>query len=301
LGTESFPHWAYAFWDATRRLPYVIGDFVWAAIDYLGEGGVGQVTLDGSLDFFAPYPYHLANCGDFDICGFKRPQSYFRDILWGVRSDPWIGVLDPQHYGKPIKFKPWGWEPVIDSWTFPGWEGRPTRVEVYCADEEVELLINGVSMGRKPTGAASQNKAVFDLVYEPGVVEAVGYSGGQATGKTSIQTASQPVALRLAPDRLVIDHEWGDLAYITAEIVDADGRVVKYADSEVIFEIAGAGDLAAVGTANPTSEELYVGNRRQAYEGRLIAVVRSNGQSGEITLTVCADGLASATARIAAV
>ena len=117
-------------------------------------------------------------------------------------------------------------------------------------------------------------------------------------GKTSLQTTSRPVALRLAPDRPVIHCQWGDLAYVTVEIVDADGRVVRYTDPEVVFEIAGVGDLVAVGTANPVSEELYVGNRRHAYQGRLMAVVRSNGQAGEITLTASAEGLTSAQARI---
>jgi beta-galactosidase len=124
-GTETFPHWAFDFWDATRRLPYLIGDFVWTSIDYLGESGIGKVSFEGPMSFASPYPYHIATCGDIDICGFKRPQSYYRDLLWGVRSAPFIAVLDPQHYGKNISFNPWGWEPVIDSWTVPGWEGKP--------------------------------------------------------------------------------------------------------------------------------------------------------------------------------
>ena len=144
----------------------MIGDFVWTAIDYLGESGIGQVSYDGSMQFAAQHPYHLANCGDFDICGFKRPQSYYRDLLWGVRKAPYIGVLDPQHFGKKILFNPWGWEPVIDSWDFPGWEGMPTRVDIYSADDEVELLINGVSAGRAPAGAANKNKATFEVTYD---------------------------------------------------------------------------------------------------------------------------------------
>jgi beta-galactosidase len=302
-GTETFPHQAFAFWESTRRLPNVIGDFVWTSLDYLGESGIGKPTFDAPVDLFSgrdPWPFHLAHCGDIDICGFKRPQSHFRDILWGVRSEPWIGVLDPQHYGRKVSFSPWGWEPVIDSWTFQGWEGKPARVEVYCRDEEVELRINGVSVGRKPAGAASQNKAVFEVVYEPGAIEAVGYTGGQATGKTSLQTSSRPAALRLAPDRPVIHHQWGDLAYVTVEVVGAEGRVVSYADPEVELEMAGVGDLVAVGAANPVSEELYVGASRRAYQGRLMAVVRSNGQPGEIALSACAEGLISAHTRIQA-
>jgi beta-galactosidase len=299
-GTETFPHWAFAFWDATQRLPYVIGDFVWTSIDYLGEAGIGQVNYDGGMPFAAPYPYHLANCGDIDICGFKRPQSYFRDLLWDVRTDPYIGVLPPQHHGKTITFNPWGWEPVCDSWTFPGWEGKPTQIEVYCADDEVELWINGVSAGRKPAGAGHQNKAVFEVTYEPGEIVAVGYAGGQEAGRTRLQTASEPAALRLTPDRSKLGAAFGDLAYITVEVIDQEGIVVKHAEHTVSFEVSGAGDLIAVGTANPLSEELYTGPQRKAYEGRLMAVVRTIGQVGEIVVRAQAEGLTAAETRLQA-
>jgi beta-galactosidase len=299
-GTETWPHQAFAFWDATSKLPFVIGDFVWTAIDYLGEAGIGKVSIDEPMVFFAQYPQHLANCGDLDICGFKRPQSYYRDILWGVRKEPYIAVLDPQLYGKKVSFNPWGWEPMIDSWTFPGWEGKPTVVEVYCADDEVELLLNGVSVGRKPTGAVSQNKAAFDVTYEPGMIVAIGYTGGKETGRTTLTTAGEPAALRLTPDRTSLNRELGDLAYVTAEVVDQDGAVVKYAEHEVSFEVAGAGELLAVGTADPVSEELYVGCQRKAFQGHLMAVIRSMGQAGEICLKASADGLAAAELRLRA-
>ncbi len=299
-GTETFPHWAFAFWDATRRLPYLIGDFVWTSIDYLGEAGIGQVNYEGQMPFAAPYPYHLANCGDIDICGFKRPQSYFRDILWGVRIEPYIGVLDPQHYGKAISFNPWGWEPVCDSWTFPGWEGKPTQVDVYCADDEVELWVNGVSAGRKTAGSAHHNKAVFEVTYEPGEIVAAGYAGDRETSRTRLQTASEPAALRLTPDRPILHAEFGDLAYVTVEVVDQEGIVVKHAEHEVQFEVLGAGDLLALGTANPLSEEPYTGTQRKAYEGRLMAVIRTIGQAGEITLKAQADGLSGAEVRLEA-
>ena len=97
-GSETHPHQAFESWTDTERLSNVIGDFVWTAIDYRGESGIGKVSLgDNALPFFAQdqWPHHLASCGDLDVCGFKRPQSYFRDILWGVRTDPYIGVYDP--------------------------------------------------------------------------------------------------------------------------------------------------------------------------------------------------------------
>ena len=296
-GTETFPYLAYDFWKETERLPFVIGDFVWTSIDYLGESGIGRVTVDDPTPFFAanPWPYHLANCGDIDLCGFKRPQSYYRDLLWGVRTAPFIAVLDPQLIGKNLQFNQWGWDPVIDSWDFPGQEGQPTRVDVYSVDEEVELFVNGASAGRNP---AEKNKASFEVTYQPGTLEVLAYRAGKEVGRTSLKTAGSPTALRAQVDRPEIHCEFGNLAYVTVEVIDQDDCVVKWADPEVSFEVTGAGEIIAVGTANPMTEELYVGNKRKAWNGRLIAVIRSNGQAGEITLKASADGLRATEVRI---
>ena len=302
-GTETFPHRAYSSWNDTARLPNVIGDFVWTALDYRGESGVGKVSIDAPVGlFFAqdPWPYHLANCGDLDICGFKRPQSYFRDILWGFRQAPYIGVLDPRHYGKKISFTPWGWEPVSDNWSFPGWEGRPTQVEVYSADQEVELIVNGVSLGRRPAGAASENKAVFEVIYQPGAIAAIGFTGGRETGRSELRTASAPAVLRLTPDRTAVRATYGDLVYITVEIVDRDGVVVKAAEPEIVVDVSGAGELIAVGTAEPVSKELCTGRRCRAFEGRALAVVRTTGEAGQVCVKAGAEGLVASEIRFRA-
>ncbi|MCX7668668.1 MAG: DUF4982 domain-containing protein, partial [Anaerolineae bacterium] len=294
-GTETWGHMMYTFWQETERLPNVIGDFVWTAVDYIGEAGIGAVYFDGAPRFSAPYPYHLAGVGDFDICGFKRPQSYYRDLLWGVRTAPFIAVLDPQHYGKPLGFTPWAWEPVLDTWTFPGQEGRPTRVDVYAIDDEVELLINGVSAGRKPAGAAVQNKVSFDVIYQPGTIEAVGYTNGQETGRARLVTAGAPAALHLSADRTAIRAGGGDLAYVTIEVQDQHGVPVKWGEPLISLEVTGAGELIAVGSGNPLSEEPYVGNQHKAFHGRLLAIVRSAPWAGSVTLTARAEALPAAT------
>jgi beta-galactosidase len=250
------------------------------------------VNFDGAVRMGGvPFPYHTSGIGDFNICGFKRPQSYYRDLLWGMRTDPFITVLDPQYHGKPMGFTPWAWEPVLDTWTFPGQEGRLTQVDVYATDEEVELLVNGVSVGRKPVGAACQNKASFDAPYQPGTIEAVGYTGGKETGRTRLVTAASPAALHLAADRARIQSGGGDLAYVTVEIRDKDGVAVKHGEPLISLDVSGAGELVAIGSGNPLSEEAYVGSQHKAYHGKLLAIVRSAAQPGEITLTARAEGL----------
>jgi beta-galactosidase len=130
------------------------------------------------------------------------------------------------------------------------------------------------------------------------VIEAVGYKAGREPERTTLHTSGQPARLHLAADRPVLQAEYGDLAYVTVEIQDEQGRRVSYAEAPVMLEVSGAGDLLAVGTANPTSEELYVGNQRKAWRGRLMAVIRSTGQSGEIVLRASADGVAASELRL---
>jgi beta-galactosidase len=299
-GTETWGHLMYTFWKETERLPHVIGDFVWTAIDYLGEAGGGAVSFDGKPSFGAPFPYHTSGIGDFNVCGFKRPQSYYRDLLWGVRKKPFIAVLDPQHHGKPMGFTPWAWEPVLDTWTFPGQEGRTTQVDVYSTDEEVELLINGISAGRKPAGAACQNKVSFEVTYQPGTIVAVGYVEGKETGRTRLVSAASPSVLCLTADRAEIQAGGGDLAFVTIEVQDHQRVPVRYGEPLISLEISGAGELIGIGSGNPLSEEMYDGNQHKAYQGRLLAIVRSGRQAGAITLTAWAEGLPAATLELRA-
>ena len=294
-GTETWGHMMYTFWKETERLPHVIGDFVWTAFDYLGEAGGGEVNFEGKVSFGgAPFPYHTSGIGDFNICGFKRPQSYYRDLLWGVRSTPYMAVVDPQHHGKPMGFTPWAWEAVLDTWTFPGQEGKLTQVDVYAQDEEIELLVNGVSYGRKPSGAAVQNKTRFDVPYQPGVIEAVGYTGGRETGRHCLATALEPAGLRLSADRTAIQPGRGDLAFVTIEVQDSNGVTVQHGEPLIAVDITGPGELIAIGSGNPRSEESYAGSQHQAFQGKLLAVVRSTETAGPITITARMDGLPAA-------
>lgn len=301
MGTESYPHTQYDNWLATVNNPHVVGDFVWTAMDYLGEVGIGRVEIDKQVDFLgARFPWFYAHVGDLDVCGFKRPQSYFRDIMWGNRSKPYIGVLPPAYYGKQISYLPWGWEPVESRWSFPGDEGKPVRVDVYSDADEVELVINGASQGKKPAGPAVKLITSFDVVYEAGTIEAIAYKAGVETARETLATAGAPVSVKLTVDRENLKAEYGDLAYITVEAVDQNGASVSYAEDEISFDVSGNGELIAVGSGKPDSEEPFPANRRRLYQGKALAVIRSNGIPGETTLTARADGLQTAKCTIRA-
>lgn len=293
MGTETFPHEIYDYWKSTMQSPRIIGDFVWTAFDYLGEAGIGKVLLDKPASFGSEYPWFHAFCGDFDICGFKRPQSYFKDLLWGVREKPFIAVYRPELYGKSFGMTAWSWEPVTDSWTFPGDEGKPIWVDVYCKDDEVELVLNGKSFGKKVAGDSVKNKVRFDLTYEPGELVAIAYKDGGEVSRESLHTLGSPDRLLLTADRSAISKDGNDLSFVTVEVCDANGERLHYAENEISFTIEGSAELIAVGSGNPTTTELFGGTNRKAYEGRMLAIVRSKGQEGRSILKAQCAGLKS--------
>ena len=289
--TESFPKDAYDSWEAAMRQPNVVGDFVWTSMDYLGEAGLGHVWYTGSKEYLGKYPWHQAYCGDMDLCGNKRPQSYYRDCVWGISAAPYIAVYRPGHDGKEADISPWGWPDVVPYWTWPGFEGKPVNIDVYSTADEVELFLNGKSMGRKLAGRKQRYIASFCVAYEAGELAAAGYEKGMRSRERVIRTAGAPAGIRLTPDRCDLNAEFGNLSYVMAEIVDARGNVVHTSCAEIYFTACGRGSLIAVGSSNPISEEMYTGNCRKAYEGRAMAVVRADGTEGDIIVTAAAEGI----------
>jgi beta-galactosidase len=291
FGTETFPLEAFDNWMSVLELPYVVGDFVWTSMDYLGESGIGRVHFDeNSKMFLGEYPWHQAYCGDIDLAGFKRPQSYYRDVVWGNGAKLYIAVHNPVPEGKKPIITLWGWPDVDANWTWPGMDLRTFKVEVYSACEKVELFLNGRSLGTQPATKAEKFIASFTVPYEPGELKAVGYDGDLLVAQTALITAGEPAAIRLSPEQETIQ-AGGDLGYVTVEVVDEKGCMNPTADTNIFFTVQGAGEIAAVGSGNPTSAEPYRGNQRSAYRGRCVVVVRSTGQPGEIRLRAQADGL----------
>ena len=276
-------------------MPAVIGDFVWTSLDYLGEAGIGRVHFQGEqAPFLGEYPWHQANRGDLDLCGFKRPQSYYRDLLWNNDPRIEIAVHTPVPEGKTPIVTLWGWPDVRPNWNWPGHEGKPIKVEIYGNCEQVELFLGNQSLGRKPCSRAEKFKAEFDVIYHPGELRAVGYIDGKSVIERTISTTGDPAQINLSADRARIQADSFDLSYITVEVQDAEGCRHPAAEDTIYFTISGPGKILAVGNSNPLSEELYVDNQRKAFRGRALVVVKSTAEPGQICLTSQADGLAGA-------
>ena len=291
VGSETFPTRIDGNWRLVKQYPNVIGDFTWTGWDYLGEAGIGRpqyATPDGARpSFTAPYPWLLAGCGDIDITGHRRPASYYRQIVFGLRAEPYLAVRRPEHHGKTWTGTPWAWSDSVASWTWPGSAGSPVTVEVYSDADEVELLINGRSLGRKPAGDSHRFRAEFETVYQPGELLAVAYAGGTETGRHLLRSAAGPLQLRAETDRQVITADGADLAYVSLTLTDPAGTCCTYADRPVRIEVSGQGVLLGFGSAAPATEERFDATERRTYDGRALAVLRPTGP-GKIRLTATA-------------
>lgn len=294
-GSESYPKDFFEYWTLVEKHPYIIGDFVWTAMDYLGESGIGHTWLSNEKDsFLKPWPWYNAWCGDIDVCGFKKPQLYYRDVVWR-RSQIEVMVHAPLPDGASERVSGWGWPDETRSWNWSGREGKPMQVAVYSRCESVRLELNGKVIGEKPVSAATKLTAKFDVSYAPGELRAIGLIGGKQVASTVLRTAGEPKEIRLTADRSTIRADRNDLSYVTVEVVDGKGNRVPTATIPVRFTITGAGELAATGSSAPNDAVSFHEPLRNTYEGRCLVILRPKGEAGKITITAEADGLKVAT------
>ncbi|MEK5163516.1 glycoside hydrolase family 2 TIM barrel-domain containing protein [Paenibacillus sp. FSL R5-0527] len=298
-GSETFPQDIAGNWKLVEENGHVIGDFTWTGWDYLGEAGLGKTVYDetSAQGATASYPWKTAYCGDIDITGYRRPVSYYREIVYGLRSQPYIAVQRPEHYGKKPGMTPWSWSDSIASWSWDGYEGKPVKVEVYSEADEVELLVNGKTVGKDAAGETHEFKAEFDTVYAPGELVAIAYTNGKETGRTSLLSAVGKVNLQVEIDRAQIVSDDHDLSFITISLVGDNGVLRPLADRKISVRVEGAGILQGLGSANPKSEEDFFETEHTTFDGRALAVIRPT-TSGIINVTIEAAGCTAQTAKI---
>jgi beta-galactosidase len=290
-GSESFPIESYDYWMAVEKYPSVIGDFVWTAWDYIGEASIGWLGYPQRQYF---YPWNLAYCGDIDICGWKRPQSFYRDALWKdtalslfVQSP--VPSFDTAAYKEP--WSNWQWLDVWPSWNWKGFEGRPLQVQAFASCDSVQLYLNNRFIGTQRTTRQDRYKATFSVPYTPGTLKAVGYLGGRAVKTALLQTAGAPAGIRAAADRQEMHADGQDLSYITIEITDAQGRPVPVAANDLQFTVSGPAKITGVGNADPRSIESCQASHRKAWKGRCLVILQSSKKAGPVQLTIRAAGL----------
>ena len=307
LGESGIGAWSYGTPEQAKMANQMMGTMMGntAMIDkmFLGMANGVDVMAEmakGSTDpaakaamavMFHGFPWHASDCGDLDLTGYRKPQSYYRDILWNGGDRVYATVRLPEPEGKKIIAVGWAVYPTLPSWTWPGREGKDLQVEVYAGTEKVRLYLNDKLVGEMPAG--QERRALFTVPYAPGTLKAVGVNGDREVATSVLQTAGEPVKLRLTADRSTLSADGEDLSFITVEAVDAQGRLQPNAVNEVQFAIGGPGRIMAVGNGDGTSKESYQGDHRALFNGRALVVVRTSRTAGKIQLNASAPGLSA--------
>ena len=286
LQTESYPRDAFKNWALVHDHPYIVGDIVWTGLDYLGESGIGRTYYQGErpgehyVEGGQP-DWHGAYCGDVDITGWRKPISHYREMLWKGSQSLYMAVKEPDGYHGKIRQTAWSVWPTWESWNWKGWEGKPIEVEVYTKAPEVKLYLNDNLIDTKAVSRDTEFKAVFTVPYQSGILRA------EAGGKqVSLSTTDEPKALRLTADKSKLNHDGQDLAFITVEVVDREGRICPDAAIPCEVVVKGPGQLLAFASADLKDREPYTSSRVTTWMGRALLVVRGCKGKGTIQVTV---------------
>jgi beta-galactosidase len=284
------PRWAYcpdAEFAAQDALPAVMGEFVWTGFDYLGEP---TPYFGSNEDVSHDWPARSSYFGMVDLAGFPKDRYYLYQSVWSRK--PMVHVLPH-----------WNWE---------GRETQEIPVMVYSNAQEVELLLNGKSLGRKKTLATtvtlpvgpnisasrqfpSKYRLLWPVPFQPGVLTAIGYTAGKEVARDEVSTAGAPARIRLVADRSAIAADGDDVSFVTVRVEDQEGHLCPLADNMVSFQVWGAGRIAAVDNGNPATVEPFHANYCKAFNGLALLIVRSiPREAGQIHIVATGAGLAPA-------
>lgn len=209
-----------------------------------------------------------------------------------------MAVHEPVPEGLQENTSTWGWPNELQSWTWPGGEGKSLMVRVFSRAPMVRLIMNGKVIGEQEIKDGGIT-AVFNVPYQPGSLKAVNVENGKETDSIEFKTTGLPNRIRLTADRTTINGNRNDLSYIMVEIVDDKGQVVPTAEIAIRFFISGAGEITAAGNANPTDLSSFKNPERKTFRGRCLVIIRPTAGNGAINLKATANGLSEGQVAIA--
>lgn len=303
-GSETRAIRFYRSWKGVTENSFVLGDFTWTAYDNIGEAGAGRFFWGRDIDpsvnriYLSGNSYPWRNCyqGDFDLCGFRRPQSYFRESIWRENTQPRIFVTHPEHYGEPFMGTEWHWYDVDECWTYDDiYEGRPIKAETYTSADRIEWFVNGKKVGESQP---IEGIASIDTIYEKGSIRAVAYKNGEAYSEYTLSTVDKPSRIALFPEKEEIFADGRDLCYIPISLNDKNGCLVVNDDKEISCVVRG-GKLLALFSGDPKTEDDVNSNSCHTFKGHALAIV-STKKSGTVYVTVFGNGLSSQTVTLRA-
>ncbi len=257
------PWWAAnaeQWWPIVATSPGIAGGFIWTGFDYRGEPTP-----------YAAYPSTSSYFGAYDLCGFAKDNAFYYRAWWR-RDQPLVHLLP--------------------HWTWPDRAGQPIEVWVHGNTHDMELLLNGASLG---TQAMPENgHLVWQVPYAPGTLTAIGRNDSRVVAQDRRVTAGAPARLMLRADRIRLSADGADLAMVRVEVCDAQGNPVPTANTPLRFGLTGAARLIGLGNGDPTSTEPDKGTTRRAFNALALAIVQSDGRQGAARLVVTAQGMPDA-------
>ncbi len=291
------PPWAYppdVEFEQQEKVNKSLGEFMWTGFDYLGEptpyGGRDNSTHGYWND---DWPSHSSYFAPVDLCGFPKDRFYLYQSQW--TEEPMVHVLPH-----------WNWE---------GMEGTSIPVYAYTNCEQVELFVNGKSLGKKTKGVdltpipaefhgfekgtyQSKYRLSWDVPYQPGEIKVVASTNGEVLAEKSIKTAGKPVEIKLSADRSILKANDVDLSFITVEVLDENGIHCPTANNLIEFNVNGQGTIAGVGNGNSASLEPLQSDKISLFSGKALLIISATNKKGEISITASSKGLPDATIRL---
>ena len=285
LGSETFCNDAYKFRELAKQEPRLVGDFVWAGMDYLGEVMVGSweyadyaETFDGGLGWVS------AGSGRIDLTGKPLGEALYTRVALEADNGPYIAVCPVNHTGDRHSPSAWKMTNAMPSWSWTGCEGRKANVEVYARAARVELVLNGHTVGSKTL--KNDCLARFSIPYESGTLEAVSYDAADhEIGRCKLQSAGGTTRLTLDAEEPTVKP--GHLCYIRLRYTDENGITKPLVRGNIQVQVRG-GTLVGLGSACPFNKHSYLDSETDTYYGEALAIVRMG--DGDAMTIAASDG-----------
>lgn len=289
LGSETFCSDAYKFRELAKQEPRLVGDFVWAGMDYLGEVMVGSWEYADYAETFDGGPgWVSAGSGRIDLTGKPLGEALYTRVALEADNGPYIAVCPVNHTGDRHSPSAWKMTNAMPSWSWTGCEERKANVEVYARAARVELVLNGHTVGSKTL--KNDCLAKFSIPYESGTLEAVSYDAADhEIGRCKLQSAGGTTRLTLDAEEPTVKP--GHLCYVRLRYTDENGITKPLARGNIQVQVRG-GTLVGLGSACPFNKHSYLDSETDTYYGEALAIVRMG--DGEAMTIAASDGEYSA-------
>jgi|WetSurMetagenome_2_1015567.scaffolds.fasta_scaffold00005_146 beta-galactosidase len=270
-------------WKYVSDNDYVMGQFLWTGFEYLGEAG--------------RYPVRSNTAGVIDLAGNKKPEFYFRQSLWSEKPMVFIGTTDRLTEQGPVSL--WAHKRVEPVWNYE--EGRMISINAFSNCEEVELFINGVSLGDKKMSEFKNRAITWEIPFAKGTLRAAGKNKGLEVASFELKTTGQPASIKAACNDKVIKADRKDITHIFATVCDEQGNIVYNASNEITCEVTGSARLIGMEDSNPSNTEDYKDNKQHAFHGRLLIYLQATDKTGPVSVKISSPGIPGTVVEIMAV